>query len=1229
MTGGAHLGLYRNYIGQDVDDVFISDNQWSTQYQCTPGAEDPSDYTCPAGVANNPADTPPDVQMSAADVAGVAAWEKANGFDLELAFNGIGACTAPTPSAADCTGSTSVKGTTYTDPGFATDPTYPDDAAFVNALLADQSDFDWITHTWSHAFLGCTVWIPQPTSGITTDATAGTLAPGTYYYEVTAATAYGESEPSTPLSIVVGTTGEVTVSWPDATNGSGAAGNGPTLAQLESSFGGGTGFWGYNIYRSTSAGGPFGLVGQVPENGSQPTYSFTDTGTTAPGDEPSSNDSFPTATDPGIDCSSATGSWFPVSSGATTPSADSSIDAEIGLDDAFAANNGLTNFTPTAIVTGEHSGLESPNIGAAFADMGITTFAADGSRQPASYTINGTDSSATPPLTTTANSAPRYPSNIYYNAPTWADEINEYNTLYASTSTTIAAGETGHCAGDTSSTTCITTPATEASILASESHIELTHMLDNNPRVGYAHQTNLIGAGTADPGSPSGTDSILLDFLSDILGQYNSWYTAAAPFVVTTDATQPNSTSQATVIAEQAAWAKAEAAGTVSATESGGQITVTNTGGSPVTVPVTAPTGSTLNGAPFGSPYAGTLSGWETIAAGASTTIATPSVVPVLTQASPTAGTTATGSAFADQLSVTGNNGAVVYTQTTGSPSLSVSTTGAVSAPATLVAGPYTATGTDVDALGDTGTWTYTLTVNATALTQASPTVGTTATGSAFADQLSVTGNNGAVVYTQTTGSPSLSVSTTGAVSAPATLVAGPYTATGTDVDALGDTGTWTYTLTVNATALTQASPTSGTTTSGKAFSGQLTVTGSHGTVSYTETAGSPSLAVSATGAVTDLATLGIGTYTATGTVSDTYGDTGTWAFTLTVGVGAITQGTPTSGTTTAGKAFTSKLAVSGSHGTVSYSQSTGSPSLTVSTTGAVSAPATLVAGMYTATGTVKDTSGDTGTWTFTLTVTAGTLTQANPKTASVATDAGYSHQLAVSGSHGTVSYSQSTGSPSLTVSTTGAVSAPATLVAGTYTATGSDADPLGDTGTWTFTLTVKVGKISQGAPKTASIATDAGYSHQLAANGSHGTVSYSQSTGSPSLTVSTTGAVSAPATLVAGTYTATGTVSDTFGDTGTWTFTLTVKVGKITQGAPKTASTTKGTAYSGQLTSSGSHGTIVYANVVSAPGLTVSSTGAVSAPATLGAGTYVATGTDSDTFGDTGTWTFTLTIKT
>ena len=47
------------------------------------------------------------------------------------------------------------------------DSTYPNDGAFVNALLADKADFNWITHTWSHQFLGCNAWQPQALTSVT------------------------------------------------------------------------------------------------------------------------------------------------------------------------------------------------------------------------------------------------------------------------------------------------------------------------------------------------------------------------------------------------------------------------------------------------------------------------------------------------------------------------------------------------------------------------------------------------------------------------------------------------------------------------------------------------------------------------------------------------------------------------------------------------------------------------------------------------------------------------------------------------------------------------------------------------------------------------------------------------------------------------------------------------------------------------------------------------------
>ncbi len=154
--------------------------------------------------------------------------------------------------------------------------------------------------------------MPQALTTVTPNAAGGTLAAGTYSYVITAATAYGESEPSLPQSATVGAGGSVTLSWPDATNGTGTAGNaGPTLADLEAEFTGGTGFWGYNIYREDPgttdlrAGRPGGR-----EPGPRPLQLHRHRGH-APGAAPDSSDTFPTATNPGIDCSSAPGSWEP------------------------------------------------------------------------------------------------------------------------------------------------------------------------------------------------------------------------------------------------------------------------------------------------------------------------------------------------------------------------------------------------------------------------------------------------------------------------------------------------------------------------------------------------------------------------------------------------------------------------------------------------------------------------------------------------------------------------------------------------------------------------------------------------------------------------------------------------------------------------------------------------------------------------------------------------------
>ncbi|MHB1709928.1 MAG: hypothetical protein ACYCV7_00795, partial [Acidimicrobiales bacterium] len=87
---------------------------------------------------------------------------------------------------------------------------------------------------------------------------------------------------------------------------------------------------------------------------------------------------------------------------------------------------------------------------------------------------------------------------------------------------------------------------------------------------------------------------------------------------------------------------------------------------------------------------------------------------------------------------------------------------------------------------------------------------------------------------------------------------------------------------------------------------------------------------------------------------------------------------------------------------------------------------------------------------------------------------------------------------------------------------------------------------------------------------------------------------------------------------------------GTITQGSPTSATVAQGTGYSGQLTVTNATGTasFVEAGRADSTDVVVSSTGAVSAAASLAAGTYTVSGTDADTNGGNGTWTFTLTVS-
>lgn len=337
---------------------------------------------------------------------------------------------------------------------------------------------------------------------------------------------------------------------------------------------------------------------------------------------------------------------------------------------------------------------------------------------------------------------------------------------------------------------------------------------------------------------------------------------------------------------------------------------------------------------------------------------------------------------------------------------------------------------------------------------------------------------------------------------------------------------------------------------------------------------------------------------------------------------GLLSTPVSTSVAVTASATFNDQLVTTNNSGPVSYVQVGGAPNLVVSPTGLVTTSGQLAPGTYTATGTTSDTNGDTGT--FSLTLDVGVLLQSSPTTATVKASgsATYSEQLTVTGASGAVTYTQTSGAPNLVVGASGLITTSGSLAAGTYMATGTATDSLGDKGSFTFSL--KVGALVQRAPTTASISTtdSATFSQLLSVGANLGAETFVQTTGSPNLLVSPAGLVTTGGKLAPGNYTTTGTVTDTTGDKGTFTFTLTVDKAPPPPPPKPTASVVKGYVVGGRTVTITIDGTGFYGQP------RVTSHAGTSAVVLRDTGTVLVVRVTSAAGSRNGTFTFTITLS-
>ena len=327
----------------------------------------------------------------------------------------------------------------------------------------------------------------------------------------------------------------------------------------------------------------------------------------------------------------------------------------------------------------------------------------------------------------------------------------------------------------------------------------LSHVLANNPRVGYAHQSDLIG-----PATQNGQDYgyTILDLISNMLGQYNSWFNSSAPLDQMTDV------SEAQVLAEQDAWAATVAGPSISASETNGVVTVTNSG-APVDVPITVPPGTTANGAPFGSAYGGQLSDWVSLGTGSTETL-TENLAPTITSAG--SATSIVGAPFSFTVSTTGEpapaltesgslpNGLTFTDNGNGTATIAGTTT-------TGTGGSYPITITATNATSPAATQTFTLT-NAEAPTITSASTATFSTGVAGTYTVTTTGYPAPTVTESgalptglsfDAGTPSTTAATISGT--PASGTAGTYPVTLSATNISGSTSTLDLTVTVGSAA--------------------------------------------------------------------------------------------------------------------------------------------------------------------------------------------------------------------------------------------------------------------------------------------------------------------------------------------------------------------------------------------------------------------------------------------
>jgi len=617
LARNTYFGDQRNYLEMDIDDTFTPDDVWDT-------ATHSIDYSDADAMRMNPS-----------DVATGATWEAAHNFRMDQLFNMGGSAVYQADNggadpllaafqaacSSNCGPGNAGAGKPYADSfgwiSHTYDTPYMDvGCATQNYIEAELNENTNVAHgaiggTAGTGGLGLAettdpslslgyedgqVFVPGNHSGFadlvpgnpatvdppmidddltTQSATGGSLPAGTYEYAVTdqftnSPTA-GQSAASVtaPIDVTAGTTNTISISWQAICHAADYVVYRGYTATPNAT----TGFTWTRL--PAAAGSAYGAVSTPFDPTSANTGNPASTSDVTGGGEPELT--------------------YPDTGAAGTATTEPSTSAEDAVESPWEQNQWFIPALAAVGITAVGDDASKPYPNPPDTQFGIGA-SYTGSEYPASSTF----------LEGSARVVPRHPVNIYYNAGTDAQELDEYQTLYP-------AG----------SFACPTTCNFRDVITQVVSGLFST-MMANDSRPSYVHQTNIIGTppagseespdllppstyvppATCTAGAPcTKGDGTLYQALDPLLYQYNEYFNPNAPFVQLTEQAIAN------LVGEQDGWAAANAT-QITGSIQGKVVTVQN-GGAPTEIPLT--------GTNVGTPYAGTQSGWTLASSGAST----------------------------------------------------------------------------------------------------------------------------------------------------------------------------------------------------------------------------------------------------------------------------------------------------------------------------------------------------------------------------------------------------------------------------------------------------------------------------------------------------------------------------------------------------------------------------------------------------------------------------------